>query len=275
MGTSKSNSGPSKRSALLPDWVNPAEDTGNNQSTENAENSQPQNQHKNNQQATWKSTRNAFASYYKSSNNSNKLNIALSRYVSASGGSRGITSSILAGKSTGIRFGSFLNDIVKNGSVETIKKLGIQDLEGKSLDSIFAELARTISPAGNEADDPYARSAISEALTKVYEELELQNKDILELDNLNPDQAFEFFELYITSYISEKLTSEIGKNLENKEFTEKEVIDKEFEMKEYIKDAVKLEFKDINLNDLDLSSSTNKEKIDEIFETAYQIMELL
>ena len=153
--------------------------------------------------------------------------------------------------------------------------MGIKDLTGKSIESVFTQIAETLSPKGNEGDDPYARAAISEALSKIYEEFELADKDISELENIDQSKAFVFFELYVESYISERLIAEMGKNLENKEFSEKEVIDKEFEIKEYIKNAVKLEFKDVNLNDLNLSNPENSEKINDIFETAYQIMELL
>lgn len=282
MGTSKSNSGPSKKSSLLPDWA--IEDTNSqNANTSNdsevLENNELANDQKpnlnNEPKIEWRSVRTAFTSYYKSSNDSSKLNTALSRYVKASGGGKKITSSIISGKSSGIQLGSFLNDISKNGFKEAFKRLGIENLTGQSIESVFAQIARTLSPNGNEADDPYARSAISEALSKIYEEFELSNKDISELDNLDSAKAVEIFELFIESYISERLTSEMGKTLENKDFSEKEVIEKEFEMKEYIKEAVKLDFKDINLDDLDLSSTENSKKISEIFETAYKIMELL
>lgn len=53
----------------------------------------------------------------------------------------------------------------------------------------------------------------------------------------------------------------MGKNLENKEFFWEKVIDKEFEIKEYIKNAVKLEFKDVNLNDSEFIKPWESEKL--------------
>lgn len=279
MGTSKANSGPSKHSSLLPDWAkdeenqNNPEDT-NNDATENSANNHNSSEHASSE-PDWKNVRGAFTSYFKSSNDKLKLNRALSRYVKTSGGAKKLSNSVLSGKSSAIKLGGFLNDISQNGYEEAFKKLGIADLTGKSIDVTFVKLAETLSPKGNEADDPYARSAIAEALSKIYEDYELSEKDLSELDNLNENKIHEFLEYYIESYISERLIAEMGKTLENKDFSEREVIDKEFEMKIYLKEAVKLEFRDIDLNNLDLSDSENAEKISDIFETAYSIMETL
>lgn len=289
MGTSKSNSGPSKNSSLLPDWANESnpqkevnedpkktDDKENEQQDTNNINNEKQETEENKIPSTqWRSVRRAFTSYFKSPNDSRKLGNALNRYVKASGGTKKITKSAISGKSSGAKLGVFLNDVAQKGYIEALNQLGIKDLTGKSIESVFTQIAETLSPKGNEGDDPYARAAISEALAKIYEEFELADKDISDLENIDQSMAFGFFELYVESYISERLIAEMGKNLENKEFSEKEVIDKEFEIKEYIKDAVKLEFKDVNLNDLNLSNPENSEKMNEIFETAYQIMELL
>ena len=286
MGTSKSNSGPSKGSPLLPDWAtdNSTQQEVNEEprKTDDKEAEQQDTNDENEKteenktpSIQWRSVRSAFTRYFKSSNDSRKLGKALNRYVKASGGAKRITKSAISGKSSGIKLGVFLNNVAQKGYIEALNQLGIKDLTGKSIESVFTQIAETLSPKGNEGDDPYARAAISEALSKIYEEFELADKDISELENIDQSKAFGFFELYIESYISERLIAEMGKNLENKEFSEKEVIDKEFEIKEYIKDAVKLEFKDVDLNDLNLSNPKNSEKMNDIFETAYQIMELL
>lgn len=286
MGTSKSNSGPSKGSSLLPDWATdnspqqevneePRKTDDKEVGQQDANNENEKTEESKTSSTQWRSVRSAFTSYFKSSNDSRKLGRALNRYVKASGGAKKITKSAISGKSSGIKLEVFLNDVAQKGYVEALNQLGIKDLTGKSIESVFTQIAETLSPKGNEGDDPYARAAISEALSKIYEEFELADKDISELENIDQSKAFVFFELYVESYISERLIAEMGKNLENKEFSEKEVIDKEFEIKEYIKNAVKLEFKDVNLNDLNLSNPENSEKINDIFETAYQIMELL
>ena len=67
--------------------------------------------------------------------------------------------------------------------------------------------------------------------------------------------------------------SELGKTLHDKEFNPKEVLEREYEIKEFVNGQVKLELKDLNYKSGGISESEGKEIIDSVFELAYSILE--
>ncbi|MEZ5196415.1 MAG: Qat anti-phage system associated protein QatB [Bacteroidales bacterium] len=279
MGTSKSSSGPSGGIPLLPDWVDDQEgqdgNDNHNEENQNGEDSPKDDQKEERRPKTesWRPVRTAFTSYLKNPTKK-KLGNTLGKYVKGTGGSKKISSSVISGKSTGARFGGFLSDIVEKGSSEALKILGVGDIEGKSAEYVFTKLAELLSPKGNEADDPYARSAISETLATIYEELEEDEKSIDDLESLTPEIANGYMVTYIGTYIYQRLMAELGKSLvERSDYSEKQLIDREYEIKEYIQETLKIEFKDSDLTKVDFSSPEGKEKIDEIFNDAYSILE--
>jgi hypothetical protein len=291
MGTSKSNSGPTGGVPLLPNWAignippdNPEKEPMPDleiqpDSMPDKDLPQPdkdvqqpdQNATKND---VWMPVRRSFTSYLKNPSRS-KLKRTIKRYVTASGGSKGISHTSLGGKSTARKFGIFLSTIVSQGSNEAIKRLGILDFTGKSSEFIFAKLAETLSPIGNVLDDPYARSAVSDTLSRIFEEFEVEGRNFDELDKLTAEQAKELMEYFLSSYIFERLISEIGRTLINKDYSSKEVVEKEFEIEEYIRGEVKIELQDFDVTHIDLSGSTGEDIISRIFINAYSIFEKL
>jgi Glu-tRNA(Gln) amidotransferase subunit E-like FAD-binding protein len=275
MGTSKSNYGPSGGVPLLPDWaVAPPNNKDKDTIPDLSNLPKPQPDQLKPTTDVWRPVRTSFSSYLKNPS-PKKLNRTIKRYVIASGGSKGISRSVVAGRTTARKFGKFLSDIVVHGSDEAIKQLGILDFTGKSSEFVFAKLAEALSPDGNVLDDSYARSAISDTLSKIYEEFEIEGKSLDELDNLNTDQAKELMESFLASYIFERLISELGRTLINKDYSSKEVVEKEFEIEEYIMEEVKLELQDFDVTHIDFMTSKGDKLISKIFSNAYSIFEKL
>jgi len=274
MGTSKSSSGPSGGIPLLPDWVDDPEgqDGIENQDDETTSNDDHKEETRP-QTESWRPARTAFTSYLKNPTK-RRLGNTVSKYVKGSGGSKKITSSVISGKSTGIKFGGFLSDVIEKGTNEALKILGVGDVEGKSAEHVFVKLAELLSPRGNEADDPYARSAISETLAIIYEDLEKDEKSIDDLESLTIENANDYMVIYLSTYIYQRLMAELGKSLvERSDYSEKQLIDREYEISEYIQETLKLEFKEIDITKVDFASSQGKEKINDIFNDAYSIIE--
>jgi hypothetical protein len=291
MGTSKSNSGPSGGVHLLPDWAivnmppnnkdkEPIPDLSNQPQPDKEPipdvSNQPQPQPDKAEPIidVWRPVRTVFSSYLKNPSRE-KLNHTIKRYVKASGGSKGISGSAVAGRTTARKLGKFLSNIVVHGADEAIKKLGILDFTGKTSEFVFTKLAEALSPTGNVLDDAYARSAISDTLSKIYEEFEIEGKSLDELDNLDAEQAKELMEYFLASYIFERLISELGRTLIDKDYSSKEVVEKEFEIEEYIREEVKLELQDFDVTHIDFMTSIGEKLISKIFSTAYSIFEKL
>ena len=279
MGTSKSSSGPSSGIPLLPDWAidndNVEDNDGNSRPDEEKDKTDSESNESIPVTQSWRPVRTAFTSYLKNPSKA-KLKDTVSKYVKASGGSKKIANSVIAGKAIAGHFSYFLSDVVKEGAYKALENLGIGDITGKSAEYVFTKLAELLAPKGNEADDPYARSAISETLSKIYEDFEINENDIDELDNLSIEKAHEFIEFYLSTYIFQRLMAELCKTLiDRKNYSEKEIIDREYEIKEYIDECIRLEFKDIVITKIDFSTNNGKAKITEIFNNAYSILEEL
>jgi hypothetical protein len=273
MGTSKSNSGPSQGTPILPDWADKpenGEESGENQNQNNQNPDEP------NQgqplTGNFGNVRSSFTSYIKSPS-TGRLKRAISSYVGASGGSKVISNSALGGKRSAVKLASFLSDVIREGSQKAFEKIGIDDLEGLSANKAFTKLSNFLSPTTNLSDEPYARSAVSEVLSKIFERFELEERDLSELDNITPELALEFTEIYIAEYIIDRLMSELGKTLYDKEYNQREVLEREYEIKEFVNEQVKLELMDVDYRTDGFSENEGKKIIDNVFEYAYSILE--
>lgn len=271
MGTSKGNSGPKRGTPIIPDW---ADNNDNNSQDENANNDNQGADEPKNQPVTgnFGAVRRSFSSYLNAPSGG-RLKGAVRSYIGASGGSKEISASAVGGKRSASRFVGFLSDVVHNGTQQAFRKLGINNLQDLSAVKAFTELANFLSPSTNLVDEPYARSAISEALSKMFEKFELEDRDITELDNLSPQLALEFTELYISEYIIDRLMSELGKTLYDKEISQIEVIEREYEIREFVNGQVKLELDVLDFNGEGFSEAEGKKVMDDIFQLAYSILE--
>lgn len=277
MGTSKANSGPKRGTPLLPDWAESPDDQKPVEGNEGQDNPKPEEQKDNPQQnkrltGDFGAVRRSLTSFLKNPSKGS-LKRTTQRYVSASGGAKGISDSAIGGKRSAVRLVSFLSDVVNEGTQKAFEKLGISDLEGLSANKAFTKLFNFLSPSANLVDEPYARSAISEVLSKIFERFELQDREISELDNITPELALEFTEIYISEYIIDRLMSELGKTLHDKEYNPKEVLEREYEIKEFVNEQVKLELEDVNYESGGISENEGKKIVDSVFELAYSILE--
>lgn len=292
MGTSASNGGPKKNTALLPTWAtnpdsgdigqNEGDSAGNN---DNSETEKPDNADVNNNQAekilnsdtsaitgNWAAAKGALSRYAKGTGGSS-LGKAASSYVRTLGGSSKATKASAKGISTGGIYVNFISGVSSNGFQETLRQYGLADCIGKSSEEVLAKIADRIAPIGSTNDEAIARNAVLISLDALYEKLLNEGKDIDALGSLDEETLKDSVEEFVSTYIFKKWVYEVGLAIEKNELTEKEAIDLEKEIKVFVRDEVKSSLKDKDIIKLNLSAGEGKKMIENIFELAYSTIE--
>lgn len=292
MGTSTSNNGPSNNTTLLPSWAQvpenqsppnpPLPEPNDNDGDENSNNPPIQNNDGNRPQqlevplsGDWRPARVGLSSFAKNPNAS-KFSSAAKSYVRSSGGSKGISKSIISGNRTGIKFGQLLSSFSNNGANNTFRELFNLDIQGLSLEIAINKIVDFLSPKDGTVEDSITSNAVIETLYEIYKDFNLSINDLSVLDSITNENIQDILTRYASSYIYSKWINEIGIVLENKEISEVLIVKIERQMKEFIRDSIKLEFSEINFKS---ESTFEKNKIQrimsEVFETAYKALEEL
>lgn len=281
MGTSGSYGGPGGAPPLLPPWlpgldapIPPDQEPKPDENPDTDTEQKPTPEQKPGeyiQTSTWTSAKGSMTRYV-NSGNGESLRGTGRRYVGTRGGSSGIARSAVAGKRTATTFGSFLSDIATQGINSALGKRGLQDLIGESADTIIAEIADKLAPPGETNEEAVARQAIIDAMAYLYDEYDLEEGDLTKLDSIGEDDVEKVFESYVVSYIFERWLHELGKRIEDNAITESRAIKLEKQTKDFVKEAVKIDFDDYDLLTIDWAKSDGI--IDNIFTQAYSFLEV-
>lgn len=283
MGTSKSNSGPKNNTPLLPPWApEPPEalpqldpSTDDNIDQNGQENGEQESKEKPQSKITGlPSARRDLTNYIKNRNPQNFKKASRS-YVRSFGGGKRASKTAISGKSSGARFSGFLSGVANQGIDRTLESYGLSDCIGKSADYVLTKIADLIAPSGATNEEAAAREAIIESLSYLHDHFELHDKDIAELDSISK-LDFEFvIKEYVSSYIFNRWLHELGLKFEEKSASTRELIETENEAREYIKEAVKLDFSKIDLLKIDFNSGQGRALMEKIFDEAYIFIETL
>ncbi len=294
MGTSSSNGGPSGKTNLLPSWYiddsgDPGQQPGNESGTGDDDGSEDQNSNDQGQEpnqtdrpdippitsGNWKDAKVAFTRYSKNTSGSS-ISKAAKNYLQTLGGSRGATRSASRGIRSGGRLASFLGSVsvARGGGLnQTLTGLGLTECIGKSSEEILAKIADAIAPAGATNDEAIARDAILVTLDSLYTKILDNDGDIATLETLTPGMIKETVIEYVSVYIFKKWVYELGLAVEKNTVSEKQAIEMETEIKDFINAEVKLSLKGKTIKQFDLNDSSNQKIIETIFLTAYSTLE--
>lgn len=287
MGTSSSNGGPSGVSSLLPSWYPlgggtlAGGDGGNGNANADGqanETGQPNGNQDVNVQAVstssenWTNAKGAFTRYTKNTRGSG-VGKAAKSYVRTLGGSRGATKAATRGISVGASFGGFLSSAASRGIDATLMSLGLTGFIGRSSEEILAKIADTIAPIGATNEEAIARDAIIATLDVIYTKIAENGGDISALETLSPEMIKEAVIAYVSVFIFKKWIYELGIAVEKNTVTERQAIEMETEIKDFITAEVQLAMGGKTIRDFDLNSATNQQTIESIFQTAYSTIQ--
>ena len=289
MGTSASNGGPKGSPPLLPDWFNPSPPEGSNQDApqdgnndsdgeNDSTNDDSKEQNNNdvpyltNQSTDWGKSKGSLTRIAKSTSGSS-IQKAGRKYVSGLGGRSGATRAAAQGKSTGIKYASFLGKIASGGINNALQYLGLDNLVGRSSEEICLAIADAIAPTGSTNDEAIARDALISTLDSLYNKLQENGNDFTNVDSLSMDQVKETLIDYVSNYVFNKWMYELGIAIEKGSVTETDAINLEREVKDLIYAETFERYRDIPVETFNISNQSNIAMIEEIFETAYSTLE--
>lgn len=194
-------------------------------------------------------------------------------YVKALGGKREAAASSRAGVRSIAALGGFLASVASTGLAETFRAQGLGHLVGQTKEVVFAAICDLIAPAGGPLQDNVARESITEALEQLYDKLILDGTDASAIEQLSGAEIQQATETAIAAYVYNRWLLELGVKIEQHAITADRAVKLERDMKTYIHDAVKLDFAQVNIMQVDWQGGAGLKLIEELFEEAYSVLE--
>lgn len=279
MGTSSSGSGPKGRTPLLPNWATSGGDNSNQEddqnsdatSTDNKE-TEDTNRQVNDYSDPLTTVKGAIRRVVNGKSGAS-FKKAAKNYIKKSGGFKSATHASKAGINTGSNYLGFFSGVGNTGLNQTLKDHDLSDCIGKSTEEVFARIADKIAPDGSTNDEAIARAAVTMALDKLYQRLIDNDQDISTLDQLDEETLKDTVIEFVGAYIFKKFVYEFGQALERNELTEAEAVEREEEMRIFIKDEVRSALTEKEISTLDIGQGEGKKVIEDIFDLVYSTLE--
>ena len=282
MGTSSTYGGPSGKTPLLPSWAQP--EPGVDQPPADVP-QQPPNSVPPNPLAinvpiptvSWTTAKSAMTRYASSGGGSGGragLRKAGDAYVGAKGGSSGAARTAISGRAATGGLAQFLSDVANRGGEAASRALGLAKALGKGSDALFAALVDALAPPGNELEQAAARRAVEESIEHLYAKFELEDGDINKLDALDADGIKEALGVSVCSYIYHRWLQELGKSIQTQAITPRDAVRLEREVRAYVREAVKLDFKQIDVLTVRWNEEEGRKIVNRIYMDAYAFLEV-
>jgi hypothetical protein len=288
MGTSGSTSGSGSGTPLVPTWLDepsaellPGDDIQLAPDGDSDNGDQLQSDGKGSDQRpsipvppTPERFRNARANFsrFASSGGGNRsaLRKAVRDYVRSGTGGRqnAVKRMATSRRSAGNALGVF-RGLQRDGTRETLRRLNLESLSGKSVQDIFLGLTEVICQDGGSLDEAIARDAWLETIA------DLEQLAIDDLDALTTEQISELFLTFVAHSIEARLYQEIGVNGFKfaDDLEDIEGFDRQF--RDYIERSVRDAFSS-DISELSTMSNQDIMKIvDKTYLDAWELLELL
>lgn len=220
-------------------------------------------------QFRWKDAKTAMTSYVKGRGSYDR---ALSRYLSASGGSKQLAHSSVSGRRAAISIGRLIQNFQVQGVVATLRSLQI-DCVGKSVRAVLSEIVNVIAENSDSKEDIVARQAANEAVAEMYKIISDNDGDIEALRNIDESTFRNIIEAFMSEYIFARVMSDLQSRFEKYEDNPRVAMAKEQDLREYISVKVELRVRELRAETMDYSSSSVVDEIDYLFTKCYQAFE--
>jgi len=285
MGTSKSYGGPADVSRLLPSWALPGGgDTG--QDTPPSEgaalatptpaavagsaragapgvvSARP-----------WMAAKRSLGRAVRDGGGGGNYGRAASHYVRAAGGSGSAAVAAASGSASTARIADFLSRTASAGAAEAVRLLGLQPLAGRSADEVMAALTDALAPDGATLEEAAARSAVAETLAILYEQRGLEENGLDALASMTPDDIRLTVIDLVGSFVFHRWTQDLGVAIERKAVSAAQAVGIEREMRQYIREALKLDLKGRDVMKIDWPGPEGRLIVQAIFAEAYGFLE--
>ncbi|HEX7362454.1 MAG TPA: Qat anti-phage system associated protein QatB [Bryobacteraceae bacterium] len=296
MGTSASNTGPSDKTPLLPQWAQgdsptplpiepeaPPRDGGVNSNQAGTES--PAEQGDGDIPAAgepspalppvrgpWFLARRAMSSVARGGGDTRRLGIAARRYLTAKGGARKAATASAAGRVSTTGLGAFLSGVAAGGFAAAAQSLGLNAVIGQRAESVLAAVIDAIAPAGTTDDAAIARRAATETLRELFEKYGVQQGGVEALNAMTASDVAETVELSVAAYVYQRWLFDLSVKIEEHAVTEAEAVRLERDVKAYVKGLVKLRLDGRQAVALGWKGAECSSFVKGIYEAAYRLL---
>lgn len=194
------------------------------------------------------------------------------RYVRALGGARRAAASSTGGRRATSRFAGFLSDVARGGVADALSKLGLGSVIGRDLDSVIAAVADAVCPTAAGREDVAAREATAEALEEVFAGAIGDGGDLMQLDSMTPEGVGRAVESMVASYIYNRWLGDLGAKIEEKAISPQAAVRVERRMREFIRDAVKIDLQARDPLTIDWRGAEGRTMMERIYREAFVVI---
>jgi len=295
MGTSGSNSGPSDKTPLLPDWAQggsapspavppldappgggaPDKDGASlrGQPPEAAVPAEADNAPAYaSSRGPWSLAKRAMTSVASGGGGTRRLRVAGRRYVRAKGGAKSAAASSAAGRATTADLGGFLSGIATGGVAQAAQSFGLQAVVGQRAELVLAAVIDAVAPAGTSNDEAIARRAASETLRELFEKFAVEQNGIEALDAMKAADVADAVVLSVSAYVYQRWLFDLSLKIEEHAVSETEAVRLERDVKVFVKGLVKLKLNAGKAINLDWKGAQGKAFVQEVYEAAYGLL---
>lgn len=192
-----------------------------------------------------------------------------SGYVRALGGPRNAARAAVTGVPSGARLASFLAGAGANGLEATLASLNLPSLAADGVEAVMMALAELLAPPGAEREDAITRNAVLETL-RDWDETYQDDPD---LGLGNADTARELLTDYLTNYILEKASQELGDCLERRATNAADIHAHYQEFKDNLRSFIALDLSALDFQTINWQQAQGTDFIRQQLETTYRLME--
>lgn len=198
------------------------------------------------------------------------LRRAVRDYIrSGTGGSKNAVRRMAPSSATASRALGVFRGLQRDGMQETLRRLNLQKLSGRSVQDIFTGLTEVVCQDGGSIDEAIARDAWLETIA------ELDQFGIGNIDALTDEQVTELFLSFIAHSIESRLYQEIGVNgfKFSDDLDDIEAFDRQF--RDYIERSVRDSFSGDMSQLSDMSDDDIRHVVDTTYLEAWELLEQL
>lgn len=194
-------------------------------------------------------------------------------YVKGRGGASGATKSATSGRAATAKLGGFLSSVARNGWQATARAMGLEQYVGKSINATLAGIVNVLAPNGALVEESAARTAVNQAMYELYDKFDLGDGDLTKLDNLDESTVRDVMQSSVATYIYTRWLGELGDRIESKSVSDDQAVKLEREVKDYVRETVKLDMTKVNVLALDWGGQEGQKFVERIFLEAYGFLE--
>jgi len=194
-------------------------------------------------------------------------------YVRARGGARRAAQAATSARGATARFAGFLSSLSSGGVDGAVRQLGLGSLAGRPAHDVLAAITNALAPQGATLADAASRQAIAETLAALWDARGVTEGGLDRLQSMTPDDIRAAITESVSAHIFYQWVLELGRAIERRAVSTNEAVTMEREMRQYIRDTLKLDLARTDVLLVDWRGQQGRQIVEKVFTEAYALIE--